>query len=121
MNIKTLTCAIILFGNSATAFGESENPYAKLYRKRLEVASLQVQSQKQVAENERVKWLRMKSLMEQGAVPIIEAENQEKLWRVAVAKVQVAENKALEAKALLGIAQERTSAGLDMPVCSYNP
>jgi multidrug resistance efflux pump len=139
MKFVTLSSALFIFGYTSTAFGnefrtiedslfvsdqsvsEVENPYAKLYRKRLEVATLQVQSQKAVAENERVKWVRMKALLDQGAVPKVEAENQEKLWRVATAKVHVAENKAVEAKALLEIARERTDAGLDMPVCSYNP
>lgn len=94
------------------------NPYVNLYAKRLDVAKLEVKRQSSIAENERVKWVRMKGLADQGAVPRIQADVQETAWKVAVKKVAIANAKVSKAEALLSIARQRTDAGLDMPVCS---
>lgn len=103
--------------NSEVSFLE-ENPYVKLYQKRLEVAQLQVKSQVTVTENERIKWVRMQGLVSRGAVPLNDAEEQEKRWKMAAKRVEILKSRTVEAQALLEIAKQRTDAGIDMPVCS---
>ena len=95
-----------------------ENPYVNLYVKRLEVGRLEVQRQASIAENERVKWVRVSGLADQGAVPRADADAQQTAFLVATKKVEVAKAKVSKADALLSIARQRTQAGLDMPVCS---
>ena len=95
-----------------------ENPYVNLYAKRLEVARLQVQREASISENERIKWVRMSGLANQGAVPRIDADAQETAWKVSVKKVAIAKSRVSKSEALLSIAKQRTAAGLAMPVCT---
>ena len=103
---------------SAQGIDIDKNPFVNFYKQRVAVSTAEALKQQRISAFEKSKWVKLRSLAANGAVPQIEADNQETVYKTSLKTTYILEAKIARTRALYEVARLRVSAGLDMPICS---
>lgn len=95
-----------------------ENPFVRYYTKRVHAAQAAIRAQASEVNLALSKWKRAQTLVARGAIPQVEADHIKTDYLVAEKELAIRKVRAERESALLNIAVLRTSAGIEMPICT---